>query len=75
MLQKFDFDGYRTTSTVSKLDTIMNSTFLELKNQNNIFKIYPMSKGRYAYWISCSAPYKLMSIAKYLEEIENYSSK
>lgn len=75
MLQKFDFDSYRTTSNLITLNSALSSTFLNLPNQNSIFKLYTLSKGRYAYWISSSSPYKMLSIADYLTEYEGYSSK
>ena len=75
MLQKFDFDSYRTTSNVTTLSKILSCTYLNLANQNSVFKIYTMSKGRYAYWISSDSPYKMLSIADYLTEYESYSSK
>ena len=75
MLQKFDFDSYRTTSNVSTLSKIISSTYLDLPNQNSVFKLYTMSKGRYAYWISSSSPYKMLSIADYLTEYEAYTPK
>ena len=75
MLQKFDFDAYRTTNSITNLSKILSSTYLSLPNQNSVFKIYTMSKGRYAYWISASSPYKMLSIADYLTEYESYASK
>lgn len=68
MLQKFDFDSFRTTSNVVTLDKSLSAKLINLKNQNSVFKIYSMSKANYNYWISCDSPYKLTSIADYLTE-------
>ena len=75
MLQKFDFDAYRTINNVTTLSKILSSTYLNLPNQNSVFKLYTMSKGRYNYWISSNCPYKMVSVADYLTEYEAYTSK
>ena len=48
---------------------------IELKNQNSVFKVNTMSKGNYNYWISSDNTFKLVSIADYLCEFENYQKK
>lgn len=68
MLQKFNFDQFSVTSNVTKLTNKIDSTLLNLKNQNNVFKIYTMCKTNYCYWVSSNAKFKLMSISEYLEE-------
>lgn len=75
MLQKFDFESYRTTSNVVTLNKSIASTYIQLKNQNSVFKLYTMSKGRYSYWLGSNAPYKLLSIAQYLTDYEGYTIK
>lgn len=75
MVQKFDFESYRTTNNVITLDKSIASTYLQLKNQNSVFKLYTMSKGRYCYWLGSNAPYKLVSIGQYLTDYEGFTSK
>ena len=55
LLQKFDFDAFRVTSDVVCLDKTISSHFLPLKNQNSVFKIYTVSRGNIAYWISADS--------------------
>jgi len=68
LLQKFDFDVFRATSSVVRLDKNLSSKLLSLKNQNTVFKLYTVSQGNYNYWISADSPFKLLSIADYLTE-------
>lgn len=68
LLQKFDFDSFRSTSTVVTLNSDLSSKLIELKNQNTVFKLYTMSRGNYNYWISCDSPFKLISISDYLTD-------
>ena len=63
VLQKFDFDQFSVTSNVTKLSQKLDSSYLNLKNQNNVFKIYTMCKGNYCFWVSSNAKFKLMSIS------------
>lgn len=75
ILQKFDFDSFRSTSNVVTLDKSIISTMLDLKNQNTVFKLNTMSKGNYSYWISSDSPFKMQSISEYLCEYEGYTKK
>jgi hypothetical protein len=75
MVQKFDFDGFRSTSTVVTLSNDIGSKLIGLNNQNSVFKLYTMSRGNVNFWISCDSPFKLMSIADYLSEYEGYTKK
>ena len=75
LLQKFDFDAFRVTSEVVRLQSHISGQLLSLKNQNTVFRLYTASKGNYGYWVSADSPFKLLSIADYLTEFEGYSSK
>lgn len=75
ILQKFDFDSFRSTSNVVTLDKSIVSTMLNLKNQNTVFKLNTMSKGNFSYWISSDSPFKMQSISDYLCEYEAYQKK
>lgn len=75
MVQKFDFDAFRSTSTVVTLANDIGSKLIDLKNQNSVFKLYTMSRGNANFWISSDSPFKMMSIADYLSEYEGYSKK
>lgn len=66
ILQKFDFHQFTVKSDVVKLDQIIDSKLVTLKNQNNVFKLYTMCKGNFNYHISCGSSFKLMSIGEYL---------
>lgn len=68
MLQKFDFESYRTASNVTTLSKPLSSTYLSLNNNNSVFRIYTISRGKYAYWVSSDSKYKLTSVADYLTE-------
>jgi len=44
----------------------LSCTYLNLNNNNSVFRIYTISKGKYAYWLASDSKYKLLSIADYL---------
>lgn len=75
ILEKFDFDSFRSTSNVVTLDKNIASTLIGLKNQNSVFKLNTMSKGNFTYWISSDSTFKMQSIAEYLCEYEGYNKK
>lgn len=75
LVQKFDFDSFRATSTVVALNSDISSKLIELNNQNSVFKLYTMSRGNANFWISADSPFRMMSIADYLTEYEGYSKK
>ena len=75
MIQKFDFDGFRATSTVVTLSSDISSKLIQLNNQNSVFKLYTMSRGNTNFWISSDSPFKMLSIAEYLSEYEGYNKK
>lgn len=75
MLQKFDFESYRTANNIVTLNQPLSSTYLKLNDNNSVFRIYTISRGKYTYWISSDSKYKLVSMADYLTEYEAYSPK
>ena len=75
MVQKFDFDSFRATSTVVTLSSDISSKLIQLNNQNSVFKLYTMSRGNTNFWISSDSPFKMLSIAEYLSEYEGYNKK
>jgi hypothetical protein len=75
IVQKFDFDSFRATSTVVTLSSDISSKLIHLNNQNSVFKLYTMSRGNVNFWISADSPFKMLSIADYLTEYEGYNKK
>jgi hypothetical protein len=75
LIQKFDFDSFRATSTVVTLNRDISANLIHLNNQNSVFKLYTMSRGNVNYWISADSPFKMLSIAEYLTEYEGYNKK